>query len=71
MVFAYGYLSTWVLLEVTKNFVGELRPHFLAVCQPSYDCGSATLLNQFNLYIDFGSNYTCLNTDLAAVREAR
>jgi hypothetical protein len=71
VVFAYGYLSTWVLLEVTKNFVGELRPHFLAVCQPSYDCGSANSLNQFNLYIDFGSNYTCLNTDLAAVREAR
>ncbi len=71
MVFAYGYLSTWVLLEVTKNFVGELRPHFLAVCQPSYDCGSTNSLNQFNLYIDFGSNYTCLNTDLAAVREAR
>jgi hypothetical protein len=71
VVFAYGYLSTWVLLEVTKNFVGELRPHFLAVCQPSYDCGSTNSLNQFNLYIDFGSNYTCLNTDLAAVREAR
>jgi len=71
VVFTYGYLATWVLLEVTKNFVGELRPHFLAVCQSSYDCSSASSFNQFNLYLQYGSNYTCLNPDTAAVREAR
>jgi phosphatidate phosphatase len=70
VVFAYGYLATWVLTEVTKNFVGELRPHFLAVCQPTFNCSNATL-DQFNSYIQYGSGYTCLNTDDTAVREAR
>jgi hypothetical protein len=71
VVFAYGYLATWVLTEITKNFVGELRPHFIAVCQPSIDCSTLTGLNQYNSYLQFGSNYTCLNTDDSAVRDAR
>jgi hypothetical protein len=71
VVFAYGYAATWVITEVTKNFVGELRPHFIAVCQPSYNCSSVTILNQFNSYLQFGIDYTCLNTDDTAVREAR
>ncbi|CAF1140870.1 unnamed protein product [Rotaria sordida] len=70
VVFAYGYLSTWVLTEITKNFVGELRPHFLAVCQPTIDCSTLSL-NQFNSYLQFGINYTCLNTDSGLVRDAR
>jgi hypothetical protein len=70
VVFAYGYLSTWVLLEVTKNFVGELRPNFLAVCQPSINCSAIINYNQYNSY-NYGSDYTCQNTDDAAVREAR
>ncbi len=70
MVFAYGYLATWVLTEVTKNFVGELRPHFLAVCQSTYDCSNATL-DQFNSYLQYGINYTCLNPDVDTVRDAR
>ena len=71
VVFAYGYLATWVLTEVTKNFVGELRPHFLAVCQPTYNCSTVTTFDQFNTYIQYGSGYTCTNTDASAVREAR
>ncbi|CAF1247469.1 unnamed protein product [Rotaria magnacalcarata] len=71
VIFGYGYLATWVLLEVTKNFIGELRPHFLAVCQPSIDCTSITLLNQYNSYLQYGTNYTCLNSDTTSVREAR
>jgi hypothetical protein len=71
VVFAYGYLATWVLLEVTKNFVGELRPHFLALCQSSFNCSAATTLNDFNSYLQYGINYTCLNTDDTAVREGR
>ena len=70
VIFAYGYLSTWVLTEITKNFVGELRPHFLAVCQPTIDCSNLTL-NQFNSYLQFDINYTCSNTDSALVRDAR
>ncbi|CAF2994059.1 unnamed protein product [Rotaria sp. Silwood2] len=71
VIFAYGYLATWVLTEIAKNFVGELRPHFLAVCQPSLDCSTQTLLYQFHSYQQYGSNYTCQNTDDASVREAR
>lgn len=71
VVFAYGYLATWVLTEVTKNFVGELRPHFLAVCQPSVNCSDVTNLNRFYSYLQHGSDYTCLNPDEEAVREAR
>jgi hypothetical protein len=67
----YGYLATWVLTEIAKNFVGELRPHFLAVCQPTFDCSNVTSLYQFNAYRQEGIDYTCLNTDVAAVREAR
>ena len=70
-VFGYGYLATWVLTEVAKNFVGELRPHFLAVCQPSFDCSAVTTQNAFNRYIQPDTNYTCLNSDSSAVREAR
>ncbi len=70
VIFAYGYLATWVLTEVTKNFVGELRPHFLAVCQPTFNCSSAST-DQYFSYLQFGINYTCLNTDDTAVREAR
>jgi hypothetical protein len=71
VVFAYGYLATWVLTEIAKNFVGELRPHFLAICQPSVDCSSLTVLNPYNSYLQYGLNYTCTNTDDGAVREAR
>jgi hypothetical protein len=71
VVFAYGYAATWVVTEVTKNFVGELRPHFIAVCQPSYNCSNVTGLNQFNSYLQYGIDYTCLNPDDTAVREAR
>ena len=70
VVFGYGYLSTWVLTEITKNFVGELRPHFLAVCQPTIDCSNLSV-NQFNAYLQFGMNYTCLNTESGLVRDAR
>ena len=73
MIFAYGYLSTWVLTEIAKNFVGELRPHFLAVCQPSFDCSALTSAQfaSFNSYLLTDQNFTCLNPDTAAVREAR
>lgn len=70
MIFAYGYLATWVLTEITKNFVGELRPHFLSVCRSSYNCSAATL-DQFHNYLQYGVDYTCTNTDDTAVREAR
>ncbi|CAF4070411.1 unnamed protein product [Rotaria sp. Silwood2] len=71
VIFFYGYLATWVLTEIAKNFVGELRPHFRAVCNPTYNCSAVTSLNQFNSYLQYGIDYTCQNTDVTAVREAR
>ncbi|CAF4108573.1 unnamed protein product [Rotaria magnacalcarata] len=71
IIFFYGYLATWVLTEIAKNFVGELRPNFLAVCQPTYNCSAVTSLSQFHSYLQYGSNYTCQNTDDSAVRDAR
>ncbi|CAF0909060.1 unnamed protein product [Adineta ricciae] len=71
VIFAYGYVATWLLTEIAKNFVGELRPHFLAVCQPSYNCSAVTSLYQYDAYLQEGVDYTCQNTDAAAVREAR
>ncbi len=71
VIFFYGYLATWILTEIAKNFVGELRPHFLAVCQSTCNCSAVTSLSQFNSYLQYGINYTCQNTDDSAVREAR
>ena len=71
VIFFYGYLATWVLTEISKNFVGALRPHFRAVCQPTFDCSAVTSLSQFNTYLQEGIHYTCQNTDESAVREAR
>jgi hypothetical protein len=71
VIFFYGYLATWLLTDITKNFVGELRPHFLAVCQPTFNCSAVTSLSQFNSYLQYGINYTCQNTDNSAVQDAR
>jgi hypothetical protein len=71
VIFFYGYLATFVLTEISKNFVGELRPHFLAVCQSTFNCTTVTSLSQFNTYLQYGVDYTCGNTDDSAVREAR
>ncbi|CAM4872218.1 unnamed protein product [Rotaria socialis] len=58
-------------LPIIWNFVGELRPNFLAVCQPTYNCSAVTSLSQFHSYLQYESNYTCQNTDDSAVRDAR
>ena len=71
MIFFYGYLTTWILTEIAKNFVGNLRPHFRAVCQPTFDCSTVTSLSQFNRYLQYGDDYTCQNTNESLVREAR
>ena len=71
VIFVYGYLTTWVFTEVSKNFVGRLRPHFISVCQPSFNCSAVNNPYQFNAYLEYGTDYTCLNTDSTAVREAR
>ncbi|CAF4425009.1 unnamed protein product, partial [Adineta steineri] len=59
VTFAYGYLATWVLTETTKNFVGELRPDFIAICRPSYNCSAVTSLYQYDTYLQDTVDYTC------------
>ncbi|CAF0930169.1 unnamed protein product [Adineta steineri] len=71
VTFAYGYLATWVLTEITKNFVGELRPDFIAICRPTYNCSAVTSLYQYDTYLQDTVDYTCQNTDTSAVRDAR
>lgn len=71
VMFFFGYLATWILTEIAKNFVGELRPHFRDVCQPTFNCSAVTSLSQFNTYLQYGTDYTCQNTDDSAVQEAR
>ncbi|CAF1322856.1 unnamed protein product [Didymodactylos carnosus] len=69
VVFLYGYLTTWVLTEIAKNFVGELRPHFFELCRPNVTCSCSSSCGVNNqVYI---TNYVCLNTDETAVREGR
>nr|XP_004450608.1 phospholipid phosphatase 3-like isoform X1 [Dasypus novemcinctus] len=60
--FVFGGMANCSLASITKMTVGNLRPHFLAVCQPdptSFNCDSG-----------FISNYTCTG-DPADVLEAR
>ncbi|CAF1255448.1 unnamed protein product, partial [Didymodactylos carnosus] len=69
VIFLFGYLSTWVLTEIAKNFVGELRPHFLALCNSSVTCTcTSNCGSNGQIYI---TDYVCQNPDATAVREGR
>jgi len=68
VVFVFGYISTWVLTEIAKNFVGRLRPHFLMVCEPNLNCTDLVLSGQA---YNYQNTFTCQNRDEKHVREAR
>lgn len=40
--FVFGIIVTLIVTGFTKNFVGRLRPHFLAVCAPDYTLFNCT-----------------------------
>lgn len=62
-VFLFGTLVNLLFTLFVKIYVGQLRPHFLAVCKPNM-----SLINCSEGYI---TNYECTGTDLAAIEKAR
>ncbi|GBM62502.1 Putative phosphatidate phosphatase [Araneus ventricosus] len=71
----YIYSSTSLFLfgafivEIGTNFIkytlGRLRPNFIDVCQPDFDCSSLTNPHTFV------ENYTCTNPDTYSVDDSR
>lgn len=62
-VFLYGTLVNLLFTLFVKLYVGQLRPHFLAVCKPNM-----SLINCSDGYI---TDYECTGTDLDAIERAR
>ena len=62
-----GLGLTGIVIGIVKLSVGELRPHFIAVCNPDMSQINCTDQYEMPLYI---SQYTCLG-DKHAIREAR
>jgi hypothetical protein len=81
LILAYlGYYFAFELLiasitTYTKYPVGRLRPHFIEVCRPmvSFPSGNRTIWNSGCSGIEetFLTNYTCLGSSKAAIKEAR
>lgn len=49
LVFLFGAVCSQLTTDVMKYTVGRLRPHFLTVCEPDYDC---SLPGNQHKYID-------------------
>ena len=62
-VFMFGALLNLLFTLVVKTFLGELRPHFLAVCKPNM-----SLVDCSEVYV---TNYECTGKDFAAIEKAR
>ncbi|XP_062595464.1 phospholipid phosphatase 1-like [Saccostrea cucullata] len=58
-----GFSLCVLFIEIVKMFVGRLRPHFFAVCQPSY---SST-----NCSRKFITNYSCQGKDLESISDSK
>ena len=65
--YLFGLALTVIVTDILKLARGELRPHFLAVCDPDWSLVECT--NDFNNYI-YVTNYTCRG-DPTDVRESR
>lgn len=44
-LFLLGMSITMLLTEVSKRWTGRLRPHFMAVCEPVYNCTTDQLID--------------------------
>lgn len=72
-LFLLGISLTLCLTEICKRWIGRLRPHFIAVCQPDLsqlNCTTETLTGVYFNAIYTGDTF-CTNTNTAAVKEAR
>ncbi|KAI6650340.1 Lipid phosphate phosphohydrolase 1-like [Oopsacas minuta] len=66
--FIVGIFLTLVVTNAIKLSVGELRPHFLSICQPNFT--ELECRDSFG-YATYVTNYTCYGTDTENIREAR
>ena len=72
-LFILGISLTLCLTEIGKRWVGRLRPHFIAVCNPNLNtlnCTTTTLTGIYYNPIYTGGSF-CSNNNAAAVKEAR
>ena len=66
--FIVGIFITLVVTNAIKFSVGELRPHFFAVCQPNF---TELACRDSYGYPTYVTNYTCYGQDEDNIREAR
>lgn len=65
--FLIGIALTDIITSIVKMYFGELRPHFLAVCDPDWSLINCTNEYGYSVYV---TNYTCRGA-AAMVRESR
>ena len=71
-LFVYGLGITLLLTEILKNWVGSLRPYFLAVCNPSYSSISCTVnANTGTIYNSVNTGGSFCSGNSADIEEAR
>ncbi|KAI0989150.1 hypothetical protein GJ496_003951, partial [Pomphorhynchus laevis] len=75
-LFGLGIGTTFLLTEVGKRSYGRLRPHFFDVCKPDWSnirCFDRVILGDDKpmLIPRFISDYKCLGSDHAKIKEAR
>ncbi|CAG0918078.1 unnamed protein product [Notodromas monacha] len=64
-IFLYGAATSQFFTDVAKYSIGRLRPHFLSICQPDFDCSKTD--DPFK-YIE---DYKCQGKDAFRIRESR
>lgn len=72
-LFILGISLTLCLTEIGKRWIGRLRPHFIAVCQPDLsklNCTTTGLTGNVYNAIYTGDNF-CTNTNISKIKEAR
>ncbi|KAF8794835.1 putative phosphatidate phosphatase isoform X2 [Argiope bruennichi] len=64
-LFLFGCFIVEVATDFIKYTLGRLRPNFIDVCKPDFDCSSLTNPHKFV------ENYTCTNPDTYSVDDSR
>lgn len=62
-MFLFGALVNLLFTLLGKTYVGELRPHFLALCKPN--------MSLVDCSVGYVTNYECTGNDLPALEKAR
>ncbi|XP_037934183.1 putative phosphatidate phosphatase [Teleopsis dalmanni] len=64
-VFSFGFIATYLTIELAKNVVGRLRPHFYTACQPRIASDLSTCEDSQNQG-KFVEQYFCTNRNLSS-----